>query len=170
MQIKLYCGGKFHFDYLIEKYELKAKDDYRSNILGDYKLLLEKHQFVSLSENIDYIGPFYFESDGMIDIDIVKFEKTMIENCTHAIFLLEDGLCPGTISELIYATLLNKNVNIFYIKYNNDKETESTLRSPCWYPMLLSKELNNAVNIVDCKSIDDAKMKIRNFVEELKWN
>ena len=39
----------------------------------------------------------------MIDELIVKEEIKMIKKCTHIIFLLDSGCCPGTIAELIFA-------------------------------------------------------------------
>lgn len=62
---KLYCAGAFNFDYLNDDYREKAKKDYRSALLGSEDLLLEKHDYVPLKQNLWYIGPFYFEAEGM---------------------------------------------------------------------------------------------------------
>ena len=90
-KIKLFCGGKFHFDYLNDNYLEAAKNDYRSFILKDVELLLKRQNYVEISSNIDYIGPFYFETDGMIDKEIVENEMKMINEATHIFMLLEDG-------------------------------------------------------------------------------
>lgn len=166
MQVKrkLYCGGKFAFDYQKQDYETQVKNDYRANILGNFHLLLDNNKCVEITENVNYIGPFYFETDGMIDKDIVSTEKQMIEQCTDAIFLLDDGLCPGTISELIYASTLSKTIHIFYIKRKDTEETESTLHSPCWYPIILSEQLNNKTIIYSCDSFDDANQKMKKII------
>ena len=119
----LFCGGRFHFDYMKEGYLAQAEDDYRVSFLGDVRKLLRGKGSVPLSERLTYIGPFYFESDGMIDKEIVKMEMRQIRRCTHAIFLLEDGCCPGTVSEIVYAASHQKRISIFYIRDN--KETES---------------------------------------------
>ena len=38
---KLYCGGRFAFDYLNPAYRDLAKEDYRAQLLGNENLLLE---------------------------------------------------------------------------------------------------------------------------------
>lgn len=159
-KINIYCGRKFHFDYLNENYINKAKEDYRAMLLNDVNLLLNKGDKVLLNNNIEYIGPFYFESDGMIDKNIVDIEQNMLKNCDVAIFLLEDGLCPGSISELTYVSTLKKKTYVFYIKSKENEETESTLRSPCWFPMILCKNINDNLTITACKDYKEATSKI----------
>lgn len=162
----LFCGGRFHFDYLKEGYLSQAADDYRVSFLGDVRKLLRGNGAVRLSEYLTYIGPFYFESDGMIDKEIVKKEMRQIQRCTHAIFLLEDGCCPGTVAEIIYAATHQKRISIFYIR--DEKETESELRSPCWYPMLMAAILGDLeYEAVSCRDMGDAREKILRKVEKL---
>lgn len=161
----LYCGGKFHFDYLREGYTDMVVEDYRAIILGDAHMMLKASDGIPVCECLTYVGPFYFESDGMVDYDIVESEKCQIEKCTVAIFLLEDGICPGTISEIIYASTLNKRIVIYYII--DETETESNLHSACWYPIILSQKINgNNTEVIPCANIDEAKMKIKRQVRE----
>lgn len=161
---KLYCAGTFGFDFLNNDYKDKAKYDYRSILLGDVEKLLQKYDYVQLKSNLVYIGPFYFESEGMVDETIVKTEIQMIKSCTHVIFLLDSGCCPGTIAELILATDLKKNVEIFYIKRNDDEETESSLHSPCWFAIIMSKINNSKTRVTSCDSYEDATQKIIQYV------
>lgn len=167
-KIKLFCGGKFHFDYLNDNYIEAAKNDYRSFILKDVELLLKRQNYVEISSNIDYIGPFYFETDGMIDKEIVENEMKMINEATHIFMLLEDGLAPGSVSELIYASTLKKNISIFFIKYAESEETESSLHSPCWYPIIMSNILvKYNCDIIACKDYKDAINMILNKIKKL---
>ena len=94
----------------------KAKQDYRAILLKDVNLLLNNQGLVQLCDQLAYVGPFYFESDGMLDQDIVNEEKRQIENCTLAFFLLDDHPCPGTIAEMVYAATLQKKMAIIYLK------------------------------------------------------
>lgn len=165
---KIYCAGAFNFDFLEDNFKEKAKDDYRSIILGNENLLLEKHDYITLKDNLNYIGPFYFETEGMLDELIVETEINMIRKCTHAIFLIDGGLCPGTIAELTLASTLNKNVEIFYIKRNDDEETESKLHSPCWFAIIMSKINNINTNITSCSSYKDATNKIIEYIKNFK--
>ena len=164
---KIYCGGRFAFDYLNPTYRELVKEDYRAQLLGDENLLLERRDFVPIHEKAEYIGPFYFESDGMQDKDIVAAELDMVRRCTDAVFLLDDGLCPGTIGELTVASTLRKNVHIFYVQKDVTEETESDLHTPCWYPILLSQLLNENTRLVACQDEEDAKKKIKAWVENL---
>ena len=167
-KIKLFCGGKFHFDYLNDNYLEAAKNDYRNFILKDVELLLKRQNYVEISSKIDYIGPFYFETDGMIDKEIVENEMKMINEATHIFMLLEDGLAPGSVSELIYASTLKKNISIFYIKYEESEETESNLHSPCWYPIIMSNILvKYKCDIIACKDYKDAINKVLNKIKKL---
>lgn len=165
---KLYCAGTFNFDFLDKNYKDKAKKDYRSILLGNVDKLLQKQNYVKLKSNLNYIGPFYFETDGMIDELIVKEEVKMIKNCTHTVFLLDSGCCPGTIAELILAADLRKNIRIFYIKREDNEETESTLHSPCWFPIIMSKLNNKKSEIISCENYDDATQKIVQYVKNFK--
>jgi len=153
---RIYCGGRFPFDYTKENYLAEASQDYRSILLGDVNKLLRGKGVIKISDQLAYIGPYYFETDGMLDQDIVKKEMQMIEMCDHAYFLLDSALCPGTISEMVYAATLHKKLCIVYIR--DESETESSLRSACWYPILQCQQINpSGVNITSCESYEQAK-------------
>ena len=163
---KLYCGGRFEFDYRDEDYLEKAEEDYRALILDDVNRMLWPGEFVPISDDVLYVGPFYYEMNEMADRGIVKIEKAQIEQCTHAFFLLEDGICPGTVAELIYAASLNKQITIFSIQ--DFMETESTLHSACWYPIIMAQEISNvAPEIIHCKDLPEAHEKILQKAREL---
>ncbi len=155
---KLYCGGRFHFDYLLDGYRDNAAKDYRAVLLGNVDFLLQRSDGIRFYENAEYIGPFYFETDGMQDRDIVQTEWEMVQNCTDAIFLLETADSPGTVCELTAASMLGKRVHIFYLR--DDRETESLLHAPCWYPILHSIAVNEHTHIYECENLDDAVEKI----------
>ena len=161
---KIYCGGRFNFDYLYEVYRTEAAKDYRAILLGDEELLLQRSTSVKINESAEYIGPFYFETDVMQDRDIVKSEWEMVKECTDAVFLLDDACCPGTVCELTAASMLGKRVHIFYIKAKEGEETESELHTPCWYPIIHSLTVNENTSVCECKDHDDAAEKINALV------
>jgi hypothetical protein len=123
---------------------------------------LQRAERVRIHENAEYIGPYYFETDGMQDRDIVQVEWEMVRNCTDAIFLLETADCPGTVCELTAASMLGKRVHIFYLR--DEQETESILRTPCWYPILHSIAVNPNTQIYECNTLDDAVCKVTETV------
>ena len=153
---KLYCGGVFNFDYQQAGYYEQAAADYRAILLGSPDRLLQRSDGVKLSTGVTYIGPFYFESDGMLDRDIVQNEVDMVRNCTDAVFLLDGACCPGTICELTMASMLGKNVHLFYLRKSDNEETESSLHTPCWYPIIYSSIVNEHTCLYECSSMEDA--------------
>lgn len=161
---RLYCGGSFHFDYLQPDYRQQAASDYRALLLGSPDRLLQRSDGVRLTDCVLYVGPFYFESDGMVDVDIVQRETDMIRQCTDAVFLLDEAGCPGTVCELTMASLLGKGVHLFYIRKSDDRETESDLHTPCWYPIRHSSIVNSRTCVYPCRDRADAAAQIRALI------
>ena len=159
---KIYCGGTFNFDYREDGYEAKVERDYRAGLLGSVGALLkpEDGYDLKISEDLTYVGPFYFVTESMKDEEIISYEKRMIESCTDAIFVLDDAACPGTIAEMMYANSLKKNLWIYYVGHGENVETESALHTPCWYPILLCRLTNNKVRLYQCVDYEDAKHKV----------
>jgi hypothetical protein len=165
-QYKLFFGGAFGFDYRNEDYEIQAAEDYRAQILGSVQALLKPKDMsgVSINDNVLYIGPFYFEAESMKADDIVACEKLMIEQCTDAVFVLDDAACPGTIAEIMYANSLQKTVHLFYVRHNDDEETESDLHTPCWYPLIFCKQTNESAILYECEDLKDAARKVIDLI------
>lgn len=163
---RIYCGGRFCFDYLDADYRIRAAEDYRAQLLGDPALLLQHSEGVPLHAKALYTGPFYFESDGMVDTEIVRSETEMVRSCTDAIFLLDDAACPGTICELTMAGMLGKAVHIFFIRRADGEETESALHTPCWFPILHSCQVNPGTRLYPCASPAEASERIRALIAQ----
>ncbi len=168
---RIFCGGAFCFDYREDDYEDMAVKDYRAKLLDSVDALLMPNgtDGVRINGGVTYVGPFYFETESMRAEDIIRCEKEMIESCTEAIFLLDDAACPGTITEVMYANSLGKMLHLFYVRHNDDEETESEMHTPCWYPLLFCQMTNKSVNLYQCSSIEDAVCKIQFFVKKRKW-
>lgn len=167
---KIFCGGTFCFDYRKDGYEIAAAKDYRAKLLGSVaSLLISKDaEGVKISDNVTYVGPFYFEAEGMMAEDIIRCEKEMIDSCSDAIFLLDDAACPGTIAEVMYANSLQKTLHLFFVRHGEDEETECELHTPCWYPIKFCQMANKSVTIYPCSSVEDGANRIQSFVESLK--
>lgn len=165
-QYKLFFGGAFGFDSRDEDYEIAAAEDYRSQILGSVQALLRPKDMdgVSINDNVFYIGPFYFEAESRKAQDIVLCEKQMIENCTDAVFVLDDAACPGTIAEIMYANSLQKTIHLFYVKHDDDDETESDLHTPCWYPLVFCQVTNASTKLYECDDLQDAARKVIDLI------
>ena len=128
-------------------------------ITGQFFLAMSTHYLA-------YIGPYSFESNEMIDKEIVKTEMRMIEDSTLDVFLLEDGLCPGPVCEMVYASTLHKQMIIVYIR--DDRETESSLKCPCWYPIIHCLQINESnIRIITAKDFDHAQRQILETLLEM---
>lgn len=165
---RIYCGGRFDFDYQHADYRKQAAQDYRAMLLGSTDLLLQKSSGILINDSVEYIGPFYFETDSMVDTDIVCCETKMVHRCTDAIFLLNEADCPGTVCELTLASILGKRVHVFYLRNSNEEETESTLHTPCWYPILFNRITNRKTDLYECSSAQDASEKICTMIQGWK--
>jgi hypothetical protein len=163
---KLFFGGAFGFDYRDEDYDIVAAEDYRAQILGGVEALLKPKDMsgVLINDDVLYIGPFYFEAESMRAEDIIMCEKQMIEQCTDAVFVLDDAACPGSIAEIMYANSLQKNIHLFYVRHNNDEETESHLHTPCWYPLIFCQQTNPAAKFYECEDLNDAARKVIDLI------
>lgn len=165
-QYKLFFGGAFAFDDREEDYEIKAAEDFRAQILGSVQALLKPKDMsgVSINDNVMYIGPFYFEAESRKAEDIIMCEKQMIEQCTDAVFVLNDAACPGTIAEIMYANSLQKAIHLFYVRHDDDEETESHLHTPCWYPLIFCQQTNPKVKLYECEDLHRAARRVIDFV------
>ena len=170
MAKKLYCGGSFDFDYTKPDYKSKASKDYRViSVLKDLDTFLRGRKIVSLSQNLDYIGPFYCETDNMQGDEIVDTELRMIKESTDCIFVLDRANCPGTVTECIYAATLKKNIHIFYLQTNEQEETESDLHTYCWFTILSTLNINPENTQTYCvNKKEDFYTQITSLIEKLK--
>lgn len=165
-QYKLFFGGAFAFDSRDEDYEIAAAEDYRSQILGSVQSLIRPKDMsgVSINDNVLYIGPFYFEAESRKAEDIIMCEKKMIEDCTDAVFVLDDAACPGTIAEIMYANSLQKTIHLFYVKHEDYDETESHLHTPCWYPLIFCQLTNENTKLYECEDLKRAARKVIDLI------
>lgn len=166
----IYFGGNFEFQYKDFKPEL-MKDDYRAKILGDINKILyqpENTQKIRrLGKCTYYVGPYYFYENGLDGSNVVKTEIDMVNRCTHAVFLVDNTNMPGTVAEIIHASLIKKKIAIFYVKQLLDEgEPEKEICSANWYPLQFAKQIADAY-LVECEDRDVAKMCIYNYVESL---
>ena len=169
MTKKLYCGGNFEFlykDFTPDKLE----SDYRTRILGGVDQFLRRPscKYVPLSPSLDYIGPFYFYEDELDGVRVVLNEYRMVDRCTHAVFLIDNASIPGTVAELVHASILDKDIAVFYVERTQDQgEPEQEICNMNWYPLEIAKWIGNA-RLVKCKSREEAKELIYQYVESLK--
>ena len=166
---RIYFGGRFLFMYKDYTKE-KLSEDYRARLLGNVDLMLNtpknETKSVSINDYSEYIGPFYFYEEGTSASDIVLNEFNMVENCTDIVFLLDNEPCPGTISELIHASFLHKNIYIFYVKTTiDDGEPENEINSKQWYAIKMSSIVNKEhTHIYECATYEEgSQMIIKRF-------
>lgn len=155
----IYFGGKFPFKYKDFSID-NLKKDYRAELIDIDMLLHEpaNHPNVKGTDNT-YAGPFYFYETGESAEEVVKREALAVVNADVCYFLLDnDAAVPGTVTEIINATLHKKIIRIFYVSDKiDDGEPERTISSPLWYPILFSLNNKDNVFIKGFKTFDEAK-------------
>lgn len=62
---------------------------------------------------------------------------------------------------------MGKNLHLFYMQHNDDKEIESVLHTPCWYPILYRRLTNANTHLYRYTNYDDAVNKIMEWEGEL---
>lgn len=135
----VYFGGKFPFRY--KDFSKEAlEQDYRATLIGVDNLMNEPLNHPDVKPGVTYAGPFYFYEDG-ITADKVVEREALADAC---VFLLDDDAAvPGTVTEIINASMHHKVVYIFYVQKDVDGgEPERTIASPLWYPILFANRFN----------------------------
>lgn len=162
----IFCGGAFRFDRRRDDCLDMIPKDYRSILLKDPALLFADFSEgdTLLSPQVAYVGPYFFTTDKLSGEQIILKEKEMIERCTDAIFLFDSASCPGSVTELMQAAMLGKNLHLFFIQKGDDDEIESALHTPCWYPILFSQLTNEHTHLYRCHEYDEAVKKIVEMV------
>ena len=164
---KLYFGGQFQFRYEDYSFDNISKD-FRSLILKDpNKFIIRPTEgYHILSENILYVGPFYF-FDNSYQIPpqdkVVSIEKEAVDNATDCIFVISNSSAPGTITEIIYATLKNKNIVIFY----ETNHEEGIIKNDLWYALIFAKKYSKHIVLKECDTYKDAVNECLNYVNNL---
>lgn len=167
--VLLYCGGNFEFQY---------KDFTPDKLSGDYRTILLKNldsilyrpknatKSVTIHPGVEYIGPFYFYENGLDGAGVVMTEYSMVDRCTHAVFLVDNTNIPGTVSEIIHASILYKDITIFYVERKQDEgEPEQEICNMNWYPLEIAK--HSGAKLIACSSRDEAKSLIIQYVNSL---
>lgn len=168
MSRTFYFGGQFNFRYK-DYSEENIANDYRSKILGDYKKWLNepKERYVKINDNNYYVGPFYFceSTDGE---KIVNYEYDSVLLATDCFFVLSNESAPGTVTEIITASMVGKSVHIFYVKKDIPKEEVNTeFKSDLWYPITFAKNMSTYAEIHGFDTYEEAVNACVERVKEL---
>lgn len=164
----VYFGGKFPFRY--KDFSKKAlEQDYRATLIGVDNLMNEPLNHPDVKPGVTYAGPFYFYEDEITADKVVEREALAVANADTCVFLLdEDAAIPGTVTEIINASIHHKIVYIFYVQKGVDGgEPERTIASPLWYPILFANRFNkDRTWLFAFDSFEKAKAELLNFVND----
>ena len=164
--MKAYFGGKFPFVYREFSME-NLSWDYRASLIGVENLVKQPPVLPKLKNGMEYAGPFYFYEEKLSAEEVVEKEAKTIEESDVCYFVLEnDGNQPGTVVEIINATLRKKVVVILYVqKELNSGELKIPFNSPLWYPIVFAQKFNKEnTTIIECNSITEAIAILKNKI------
>ena len=155
---KVYFASKFIKKELYGK--ISFENDFRTKLLQDNNKLNNYNYNSFIFDKFHYIGPFYNEKAGTGDLtnteceQVVNCENNLIDRCDIFMAYLDKEKSPGTITELVYASLNNKKILIFY---KPDENNKYSINTDSWYPIVFSKEKvgNNNIDIIPVNSTDE---------------
>ena len=144
------------------EYGLNFDEDIREALLFKHGNSLSRYKegckVDIFNETYNYIGPFWSEvtSKGEFSAtdsyEVVKTELKLIDECDLFIAFLGNDISPGTIAELVYAASKNKEVKIYYVK---DPEVKLTLKSNNWFPIMVSTQIGNNVDLIEVSGYNE---------------
>ena len=124
-EVKLsYLLPKVYFASKFIKKELNGsisfEEDFRTKLLQDSDKLNNYNYNSFIFDKYQYIGPFYNEKASTGNLtnkeceQVVNCENKLIDRCDIFMAYLDEKKSPGTITELVYASLIRKKIIVFY--------------------------------------------------------
>lgn len=167
---KIYFSGKFN--------RIKNKDisleqslvhDYRSKILGSTKLLSTYHENLNIDNRFIYAGPFYCEqaSNGEYTstdcTTVLNAELKAVKNCDIFFAVFDENFSVGTIVELEWALMYNKEIVILY----KEEASSYQIKSEYWFAIAdaLRQKLNTKV--ISYPATEDMLALSKSVLEEI---
>lgn len=133
---KMYFAGKFNLIKRKNSLEEALVNDYRSVLLGSSKLLCQYQDSLMLTENYQYLGPFYCEQASKGDFTstdcnvVLTSEKELVKKCDIFVCVFGEDFSVGSVVELGWALTLNKAIVILYQEEENSKYQ---IKSEYWF-------------------------------------
>lgn len=155
---KVYFASKFIKKNINGK--ISFEDDFRTKLLQDNNRLNNYNYNSFIFNKYQYIGPFFNEKASTGDLtntecdQVVNCENRLIDRCDIFMAYLDEEKSPGTITELVYASLNKKNIIVFY---KPDKDNKYSINTDSWYPIVFSKEQvgTNNIKIIPVNNTDE---------------
>ena len=164
---KIYFAGKFN---LKKEKNLcladRLENDFRAKILGNSKKLTYASDSLILNNNFQYVGPFYCEqaSNGdytSTDCNVVlNAEFKSVEDCDIYFALFDEDFSVGTIVELGWAILQQKDIVIFY----REEDSKYQIKSDYWFAIADAIKRGKNVMVKSFKNNEEIIDKIKNEV------
>ena len=155
---KVYFASKFN------KKEVNGiisfENDFRSKLLCSKDKLNNYNYNSFIFDKYQYIGPFYNEKASTGNLtnteceQVVNCENELIDRCDVFMAYLDEKQSPGTVTELVYASLKGKKIIVFY---KPDKNNNYSISTDSWYPIVFSKKQlgNKNIDIIPVNSTND---------------
>lgn len=165
---KIYFAGKFNKCKQEKTLEKMLKNDYRSKLLKDAKLLTYYQPDLIVNGKFIYAGPFYCEqaSNGdytSTDCNVVlDAEYNFIKNSDIFVVVLGENFSPGTIVELGWAIQQNKQIIILY----KEEPSAYNIKSEYWFAIADAVKRSKNLTIQKYQTEDEIVSLINNTFEK----
>lgn len=164
---KIYLASRFITDKKDGKLSLKR--DFRSVLIGGEDKLIDANYSSFITNDtgktiFQYIGPFYNEKASCGELtstdcmEVVRTENKLIEKCDIFIIYLDEEVSPGSLTELVYAATLGKQIVVIFKK---EDDIKYSLKSSNWYPITFAKLLQECTRVYTVRFKDEVLRIIR---------
>lgn len=148
------CSYQIKHNLYNEKETKKLlENDIRTKLLGNVNLFLKKPKhkiYLKSNKNIEYVGGFYYEieenENHLVNCkEIVNKEKAELEQSDLVICIINNTSPIGTITELLYAAYLNKEIVIFA----DPNICQMNKNYRFWYSVLMAKKFDDNITFIN---------------------
>lgn len=149
---KIYFAGKFN---KIKKPEISLekslRGDFRSQLLGDSKLLTHFQNNLVVNNKFQYVGPFYCEQASNGDFtstdcnEVQNAEYKAIQQSDVFFVVFGENFSVGSVVELGWAINLGKQIVLLY----QEEDSIYSIKSEYWFA--ITDALKRSKNIIVCK-------------------
>lgn len=157
---KIYFAGKFNLIKGKTSLEVALVNDYRSLLLGSSKLLCQYQESLMLTENYQYLGPFYCEQASQGDFTstdcnvVLTSEKESVKKCDIFVCVFGENFSVGSVVELGWALNLNKEIVILY---QEEKNSKYQIKSEYWFAIADALSRTKNIKVFKYKDNKDNK-------------
>lgn len=163
---KVYFGGKFNLNKEKVLLEEALVNDYRSELLGDSKLMCRYQETLMINKDYQYLGPFYCEQASKGDFTstdcnvVLSSEFEAVKKCDIFVCVFGENFSVGSVVELGWALNLNKEIIILY----KEEESKYQIKSEYWFAIADALSRSNNIKVFKYDENNNIVLLLKNIL------